>query len=669
MTKKLPIAAFLAAFYALSSLAAQTSDPAEAAMAEFRNGSFEKAFAIISDSVPETSKDTILKRRVAEALATIGVEEYDFKNYKNAYEAFKKALKYDPSNAKATQYFLKMRKESNVAELKNEGGPRVKPSATKTDGASGANGESAKADEGAAARVAEEKAAAERMAAEKAAAERAAAANRAELEAARKDLEDAKARMDAMQSSMQGRDRENDELRAQVERQLKIIESYMAAQNDSRNAPRAQPAASAAASAEERELLARMMELLVKLSDRASEPPEAVPQGPKDWLSDPAAVTALVAAGCFVLAFITVTTLLAISVVRNRRDAARAAYPRYDTARRQLSSSNRPSRALPDGGREDSPALEFVEANGQGTRLPVELDMRKDLLSAERLQRLYDDARNGGLGWDAIRRYLDELGLALKIEILKAAERKIDQGDLLTPQAALPVLLPFLADRDDYVRGKAETLASDAYAPVPRERMADGPESIKAADPLSLDALLKIPERLKAIFKDGERSLMTARVARGIGSELGLSKNDCDLLFKAGLAHDCGYLMLDRDRLQRIFADSKSSKKDRDYVKTHASKGPDFFSGIALPDAFRDGLVHHHELNDGSGYPDGLKGGDIPLFGRIIGVADAYASRSGPREEESRVALRIIAEKAPAHFDRDIVDALARAVPAQGERR
>jgi HD-GYP domain-containing protein (c-di-GMP phosphodiesterase class II) len=73
---------------------------------------------------------------------------------------------------------------------------------------------------------------------------------------------------------------------------------------------------------------------------------------------------------------------------------------------------------------------------------------------------------------------------------------------------------------------------------------------------------------------------------------------------------------------------------------------------------------HHHEQWDGSGYPDGLRGADIPLPARIIAVADALDAICMDRPYQPRrafpVALDIVAQGAGQQFDPDIVAAMLR---------
>jgi len=78
----------------------------------------------------------------------------------------------------------------------------------------------------------------------------------------------------------------------------------------------------------------------------------------------------------------------------------------------------------------------------------------------------------------------------------------------------------------------------------------------------------------------------------------------------------------------------------------------------------KDVVSTHHEWWDGSGYPQGLKGDEIPVAGRLVAVVDVYDALVSKRIYKDRlphdVAVRMIVEERGTHFDPDIADAVAR---------
>jgi HD-GYP domain-containing protein (c-di-GMP phosphodiesterase class II) len=164
--------------------------------------------------------------------------------------------------------------------------------------------------------------------------------------------------------------------------------------------------------------------------------------------------------------------------------------------------------------------------------------------------------------------------------------------------------------------------------------------------------------------------LVTAKISRGIGNILGLSTDDCNLLYKSALAHDCGYLALDRDTLIRTISKPEITEEDFAFIQSHVIKGLSYFGDLELPEQFKAGILYHHERNDGSGYPDGLKKEAIPLFGKIIGVAETYAALVSKRtyrdKRDSQNALAIITDGARTKFDASIVEALVKVASSIG---
>lgn len=180
-------------------------------------------------------------------------------------------------------------------------------------------------------------------------------------------------------------------------------------------------------------------------------------------------------------------------------------------------------------------------------------------------------------------------------------------------------------------------------------------------DPLGIPALFDIPLRLKEVLKGRDQSVVTAKLCRSIGPALGLSGADTRMLCRTALAHDAGYLHIDNLEFQRILAKPDLTQAEFGVLRSHVSMGLMHFCDQDLPTPIRDGLLHHHERIDGSGYPQGLKGRDIPLFAQILGVAETFVALLSTRPYRAKVdvpqALAIIRD-ARRKFDRPLVEAL-----------
>jgi len=626
------------------------------AMQTYQQESYEKAFSMIATGIPETTADVSLRKQAADTLTAIGSQEYDSKNFRNAYESFRKALKYDPTNTRSTQYFLKMRKEMDTANLKNEGSPR---SASFAQGATGGAVETTgMAPPGGTVEI--------------------------PITEVKSALEQADTRLKEMESSVATKDQENAELRAQAEQQMKLLQTFMASQS-------AKPQASVdnfRQSAAEKQLIAQTVELLAKMSERESKPAQIVIQSDPEIKNlvqtlaeqnkarsgqNAMNIAILAIAAVLILGMIALFIVVFVAMGRSRRSRA-AQQSRYDSDVQQIAPSQTAGYigSIKQSG--DTPMLDFIGSSSTAVGRPVDFDVRKDLLKAERLKRMYDEVRNGTLNWNTVRDYIGELDVALKAEILKVVEQKISEGDLLSSEAVLPILFPLVTDYDDFIREKSEKMASKVYASLNagnRLGVTDGSES-EEEDPLGIRALMEIPKALQTLFKTQEQSLVTAKISRGIGNCLGLSTDDCNLLYKAALAHDCGYLMLDHDTLVRTISKPEISEEDFAFIQSHVIKGLSYFGDIELPEQFKAGILYHHERNDGSGYPDGLKKDAIPLFGKIIGVAETYAALVSKRvyrdKRDSQNALAIITDGARTKFDASIVEALVKVASSIGRQ-
>lgn len=149
--------------------------------------------------------------------------------------------------------------------------------------------------------------------------------------------------------------------------------------------------------------------------------------------------------------------------------------------------------------------------------------------------------------------------------------------------------------------------------------------------------------------------------AVGICNELGLSRDECEMVRVAALLHDYGKIGVPDAILKKAGA---LSPEEFDIVKTHADKTREILEQINFEGIYS--MVPaiagaHHEKVDGSGYPQGLKGREIPQGARIIAVADYFEAITAKRHYRAPMpldeAIKIMREEIGKHFDRRIVDA------------
>jgi energy-coupling factor transport system substrate-specific component len=101
-------------------------------------------------------------------------------------------------------------------------------------------------------------------------------------------------------------------------------------------------------------------------------------------------------------------------------------------------------------------------------------------------------------------------------------------------------------------------------------------------------------------------------------------------------------------------------------MKTHVTHGAEILKDFTLIEHVVDGARYHHERYDGRGYPDGLKGEEIPLYGRIIGVADAFDAMTANRVYRKQMDFSYVFNEMKngkgTQFDPQIVDILLRLI-------
>jgi putative nucleotidyltransferase with HDIG domain/PAS domain S-box-containing protein len=149
-----------------------------------------------------------------------------------------------------------------------------------------------------------------------------------------------------------------------------------------------------------------------------------------------------------------------------------------------------------------------------------------------------------------------------------------------------------------------------------------------------------------------------ARLAVAIATELGLSDEDVGVIDLAAAIHDVGKMQIPAEILSKPGA---LSAAELQMVHEHATHGYELVREIEFPWPIADIILQHHERMDGSGYPDGLRGADIVLGARIIGVADVIEAMSSHRPYRPALgvdaAMEFVREGRGVQFDTEVVDA------------
>ncbi|MBK9153356.1 MAG: diguanylate cyclase [Chloracidobacterium sp.] len=149
--------------------------------------------------------------------------------------------------------------------------------------------------------------------------------------------------------------------------------------------------------------------------------------------------------------------------------------------------------------------------------------------------------------------------------------------------------------------------------------------------------------------------------AVGIGAALGLDDNGLNAIRAGALLHDIGKLAVPEHILNKP---GRLTPAELEKTKVHAVVGASILEKVGFPYPVVPTVRHHHECWDGSGYPDGLSGTDIPITARILAVADTYDALRGSRPYRPAVsredASNFLRSRAGSQFDPNVVNTFLR---------
>jgi HD-GYP domain-containing protein (c-di-GMP phosphodiesterase class II) len=149
------------------------------------------------------------------------------------------------------------------------------------------------------------------------------------------------------------------------------------------------------------------------------------------------------------------------------------------------------------------------------------------------------------------------------------------------------------------------------------------------------------------------------------GRALGLSSEDLAVLRWAAELHDIGKIGIP-DRV--LFKPGRLDDEELGVMRTHPRRGHDILASIpnAQIASIAAVVLHHHEAVDGSGYPEGLRGEDIPLLARIVSIVDSYDAIATVRPyhaPKSHVqVMQMLHEKQGQKYDQYVLATFSNAV-------
>jgi putative two-component system response regulator len=241
--------------------------------------------------------------------------------------------------------------------------------------------------------------------------------------------------------------------------------------------------------------------------------------------------------------------------------------------------------------------------------------------------------------------------------------------------ADIPVVM-LVAAADDLLRRRAQDAGADDVA-------------LKSTDGTSLLTLVRAQLRITGLKmqlaelegvvvtlaravedRDHSSAGLSEKVAHWamqLGGALGLKDDQLTYLYKAALLHDVGTLSIPVGVLAK---QGRLDPGEFSQVKRHPLVGEEILGALPRAEQLLPAVRHHHERIDGAGYPDGLGGEDIPLFARIIAIADAYVAMTSDRPYRRRrsreESLHTLRQGAGQQWDAALVEQFLRLVEDAG---
>jgi len=238
-----------------------------------------------------------------------------------------------------------------------------------------------------------------------------------------------------------------------------------------------------------------------------------------------------------------------------------------------------------------------------------------------------------------------------------------------------PVVL-LVAPADEPLRQRAVDAGADDIASTPVERATL--QTLERAQlrirelKREINVLEGIVVTLARAVEDRDHSSAglaekVAHWAMQLGTALGLPDDQLTFLYKAALLHDVGTLSVPVGVLAK---EGRLDPAEFSQVKRHPEVGEEILAPLPRAEQLLPAVRHHHERIDGAGYPDGLGGDHIPLFARIIAIADAFVAMTSDRPYRRRrtrdEAIHILAQGAGKQWDAVLVERFLRLIAETG---
>ena len=178
------------------------------------------------------------------------------------------------------------------------------------------------------------------------------------------------------------------------------------------------------------------------------------------------------------------------------------------------------------------------------------------------------------------------------------------------------------------------------------------------------NALLWVTHLRQMHARSYQHSLSVALHMVALGRHLGFPRAQLVEIGMVGLLSDIGNVKMPPALLERSEA---LTPEEFDTIKTHVQHSLDLLADSeAVPEEVRKGIAQHHERMDGSGYPVGLKGPEINIYGRIAGIADSFVALTARRPHADAItphlALMTLFESSQRAFHTPLVEQFVQSI-------
>lgn len=193
----------------------------------------------------------------------------------------------------------------------------------------------------------------------------------------------------------------------------------------------------------------------------------------------------------------------------------------------------------------------------------------------------------------------------------------------------------------------------------------DRERHIAETEALHLRTIEGLAMAIEAKDQSTHRHLMRVRVyVSELGKIMGLDQSIMQALLTAAYLHDIGKLAVPEHIINKP---GKLTQEEFEKMKIHPAVGADILERVKFPYPVVPIVRSHHEAWDGSGYPDGLKGEEIPIGARILTVVDCFDALASERPYRRALpldeAMTMVKNKAGSHFDPEVVRLLEEHYP------